>query len=253
VKISAFFILFLISFSAFAGVLKVDIRFPEGKIKQGAIIPVKLVFDLPASQGLPLNKLVGETLGGTFYIFKAKPLLTKDNWTAFESDAEIIVAKVPENEPVTYKSGENEVMITWNDVEFIPTEAPKEMIYGTFEIPSRAKILLWLSILAGIIVIAVIGWKVKSHFAAKNVTKKRRVAIKDEVISAREYNDVVKIWQKKPQILKEFPVLETNFKNLESVLFKYQFKSSQSETEKIEVMNAYRDFVSKSLGGFDGV
>lgn len=252
-KITAFFILILMSFSSFAGVLKVDIRFPEGKIKQGAIVPVKLIFDLPASQGLPLNKVIGETLGNTFYVFKAKPLVTKDNWTAFESDAEIIVAKIPEYAPLAFKSGDNDVMITWNEVEFVPTEAPKELIYGTFEIPSRAKILLWLSILVGIVLAGLVGWKVKTKLSAKSALKSRRAAIKDEVLSAREYADVVKIWQKKSAIVKEFPVLDNNFKDLETVLFKYQFKPTQSEIEKSEVMNAYREFVNKSQGRFDGV
>lgn len=233
--------------------MKIDIRFPEGKIKQGAIVPVKLLLDLPASQALPLNKLIGQTLGGTFYIFKAKPFLTKDNWTAFESDAEIIVAKIPDAKPVVHKVGDNEVMILWNDVEFIPTEAPKEMIYGTFEIPSRAKIMKWLAILGGLILVLLVGWKIKKKIADKKALKSRRAAIKDEIVSAREYQDVVKIWQMKLRIVKEFPQIETNFKNFETVLFKYQFKQSQSETEKTEVMNAYREFINKSQGGFDGI
>lgn len=241
------------SFSSLAAVLKIDIRFPEGKIKQGAIVPVKLVFDLPASQGLPINKLIGQTLGNTFYVFKAKPLLTKDNWTAFESDAEIILAKVPEAKPVTYKSGNDEVMITWNDVEFVPTEAPKEMIYGTFEIPSRAQVMKWLSILVIVLVAVFAGWKIKLRLDLKKSLKVRKAAIRDEIVSAREYSDVVKVWQKKSNIIKEFPKVENHFKDLESVLFKYQFKPSQSESEKIEVMNAYRDFIAKSQGGFDGV
>jgi len=253
VKINAFFILLFLSFSSLAGVLKIDIRFPEGKIKQGAIVPVKLLFDLPASQGLPINKIIGQTLGDTFYVFKAKPLLTKDNWNAFESDAEIILAKVPEAKPVSYKLGNDEVMITWNDVEFVPTEAPKEMIYGNFEIPSRAQVLKWTLILAAILLVVIVGWKIKQKISHKKALKSRKAAIKDEIISAREYQDVVKVWQKKSQIIKEFPRIEGNFKNLETVLFKYQFKPSQSEAEKIEVMNAYRDFISQSQGGFDGV
>lgn len=252
-KINVLFIFLLMSFSSLAGVLKLDIRFPEGKIKQGAIVPVKLIFDLPASQGLPINKLIGQTLGGTFYIFKVKPLLTKDNWTAFESEAEIILAKVPEAKPVSYKSGNDEVVITWNDVEFVPTEAPKEMIYGNFEIPSRAQILKWFSILAVILVLLGIGWKIKQKVSLKKALKMRKAAIKDQLVSAREYIDVVKVWEKKSEIMKEFPLIQDNFKNFESVLFKYQFKQSQSETEKIEVMNAYREFINKSQGGFDGV
>ena len=230
-----------------------DIRFTGAKIKQGAIVPVKLVFDLPASQGLSVNKILGQTLGGNFYIYKAKPLLTKDNWTAFESDAEIILAKVPESKPLIYKSGENEVIITWNDVEFIPTEAPKEMIYGNFEIPSRAQILKWVGVLVVILFLLGFGWKIKLIMSHKKELKSRKAAIKNEIVSAREYHDVVKVWQKKSIIVREFPKIEMNFKNLEAVLFKYQFKPSQTEAEKIEIMNAYRDFVDKCQGGLDGI
>ncbi len=242
-----------LSVSAFASVLKLEIRFQEPKIKQGSVVPATLVFDAESSQKLPINKIVGETLGGHFYIYSAKPLLTKDNWNAFESEATVIVGKIPEAKPVSYKSGDNEIMVLWNDVEFIPTEAPKELIYGTFEIPSRAQILKWLSLLAVFIIAGLGIWKFKKYLDNKNSIQKKKRELKDEVLSAKEYADVVSIWQKKSQILKVFPSLEDHFKELEVVLFKYQFKPSQTETEKNQVMTAYREFINKSQGGFNGI
>lgn len=233
--------------------MKLEIRFKDGKVKQGTIVPATLVFDAESSQKLPLNKLIGETLGKSFYIYGAKPLITKDNWNAFESEAEVIVANIPESKPVSFKSGDYDVMVLWNDVEFIPTEASGKMIYGNFEIPSRAKIIRWVLVLLGIGIALLIGLKIKSHLAKKNAIKKRRALIKDEIMSVRDYPEVVKIWQKKSDILKEFPALETSFKDLESVLFKYQFKPTQNETEKSQVMEAWKTFISRSQGGLNGV
>jgi hypothetical protein len=253
VKIIVLLLSLFLSVSSIASVLKLEIRFQDPKIKQGAVVPATLVFDAESSQKLPINKIVGETLGGHFYIYSAKPLLTKDNWNAFESEATVIVGKIPEAKPVSYKSGDNEVMVLWNDVEFIPTEAPKELIYGTFEIPSRAKILKWISVLIGIIIVALGILKLKKHLNNKNALQKMRRELKDQVLSAKEYADVVNIWQKKSQILKVFPSLEDHFKELEVVLFKYQFKQSQTESEKSQVMTAYREFINKSQGGFNGI
>lgn len=252
-RIILFLITLFISFSSLAGVVKFEIKFKDAKVKQGTIAPATLVFDAESSQKLPLNKLVGETLGKSFYIYSAKPFITKNNWNALESEAEVIVAAIPESSPVVFKSGDVDGMILWNDVEFVPTEASGQMIYGNFEIPSRAKIIRWSLILIALAAAALIGLKVKNKLAKKNAIKKRRAVIKEEIMSVREYAEVVKVWQKKSEILKEFPALENNFKNLESVLFKYQFKSSQSETEKLQVMNAWRDFVGQSQGGFNGV
>lgn len=251
-KTITFLILFIISFSSLAAV-KIEIRFKDQKIKQGTIVPATLVFDAESSQKLPLNKLVGETLGKAFYVYAAKSLITKDNWSALESEAQVIVASIPESKPVEFKIGDVDGMVLWNDVEFIPTEANGKMIYGNFEIPSRAKIIQWVLIFVAIVVAALVGLKIKSRVSKKNAIKKRRAVIKEEIMAVRDYPEVVKVWQKKNEILREFPALETNFKNLESVLFKYQFKPSQSETEKLQVMNAWRDFVSQSQGGLNGV
>ncbi len=77
--------------------------------------------------------------------------------------------------------------------------------------------------------------------------------MKDRVMSAREYHDVVTLWQQKALLLKEFSHLSKPITDLEIVLFKYQFKQSQNETEKAEVMKAYREFINKVQGGFNGI
>lgn len=247
------FITLFISFSALAATLKLEIRFKEGKVKQGTIVPATLVFDGESSQKLPLNKLVGETLGKSFYVYSAKPLITKDNWNAFESEAQVIVATIPESSPVVFKSGDFDVMVMWNEVEFIPTDAPNQMIYGEFDIPARAKIIRWGLILLALAAAVLIGMKLQKRFTAKTALKKKRALIKDEIMSVREYSEVVKVWQRKNDILKEFPSLEQNFRNLESVLFKYQFKPTQTEVEKLQVMDAWKEFLAVSQGSLNGV
>jgi hypothetical protein len=57
----------------------------------------------------------------------------------------------------------------------------------------------------------------------------------------------------KHDILKVFPDLGDEFKKLETVLFRYQFKPHRSKSEEEEVLVAYRKFIDSIKGGFDGV
>jgi hypothetical protein len=253
VKIYFFFFVLLFSLTALSSVFKMDILFTGTKIKEGTIIPVKLKFNLPTSQSIPLNILVGQTLGSSFYIHQASPLVAKNNWTVLESEAQIVLAKIPKARPFIHKVGNKDLIVDWNDVQFLSTEAPKEMIYGDFQIPSRAQILKWLIILFICALLCFFGWKLQKRVSSKKHLKKRRALLRDEIISVKEYREVVQIWQKKSLILQEFPKLEASFKELEKVLFRYQFKPTQSDAEKNEVMIAFNIFISMSQEGFDGI
>jgi hypothetical protein len=248
--IKFFVLLFIFSSSAFAGA-KMQIDLSSAVVKQGSLVDAVVRLDGASVQQIELQKLKGVSLADTIYLHQVAPLIRSGE--VFEADAKIIFLKVPEGKPLTHKIGENDISITWSDVEVQPTEAPAQLLFGQFEIPGRKRIL---EILAGFLILGLVAFGV---YRLNQIRKKKsallriRADLRDKIMSAREYQDVVTLWQQKSDLLKEFPHLSDPFKELEKVLFKYQFKQSQSETEKAEVMKAYRDFMTKVQGGFNGI
>lgn len=233
---------------------KIHLVFKDPQVKQGSIVDATIAMGLEVAQkiGGPA-KLKDSSLGDTFYIVNASTQIRKMDSSLLTSDTKIILQKIPESQPVRHNFNGTEVEVTWENVEFVPTEAAQGFIFGSFDIPARMKLLQWL---IGLIVVAAIGlitFYGLKKFKHKKLLKQHKTGIKNLVMSANEYSDVVTIWQKKSLILKEFPQLEEHFRKLETVLFKYQFKPHQTETEKAEVMNAYRDFTKNVEGGFHGI
>lgn len=246
------FLIILLSFSTsvFAAA-RMQLDLSSAVVRQGSLINAVVRLDGGSVQQIELQKLKGVSLAETIYIYQVSPLIRSgDN---FEADAKIIFLKVPESKPVVHKTGQNEISISWSDVEVQPTEAPESFLFGQFEIPGKKRIL---EILGALLVLGLIGFGI-SRFIQTNKKKKAlrqiKAALKDKVMSAREYQDVVSLWSQKALLLKEFPHLSEPFKELETVLFKYQFKQSQNEIEKAEVMKSYRDFMTKVQGGFNGI
>lgn len=247
-----FLIFSLLSFEAF-GAPKVTIKFNTSKIKQGSVVDAVLGLNSETTQKIQYNQLKGQTLGGSFYIHQAKPLMTKGSWDTLESDAKIIVVKIPENKPLIHKLGEDSIEVTWTDVEFVPTEVPKDFIFGTFEVPSRMDVIKWLLIVSGFVLTVGLIFYVYQKLKNRSHIKQRRKALKTELFSATEYDQVVELWKKRDVFIKEFPFIEEQFRKLETVLYKYQFKPKQTEAEKSEVMRSYKLFVTDIQGGFRGI
>lgn len=243
------FILPQIAFSA----TTLNLEFNKGAIKQGSLESARILLKADAVQRVPVQKLKGQTLSNTIYIYDVSPLVRKNGSDFFETNAKVIFVKVPETNALASKLGSEDLLITWGDIPVSPTEGAKGFVFGNFEIPSRPKILLWLSILVGIAVLSVVGFWCRKKYQLKSSLKKKKQALKSELISASSYQDVVEVWKKKHLFLSEFPQIEEAFRTFEGILFKYQFKPRQSEAEVSVVIEAYRDFVRKIEGGLNGV
>lgn len=248
--LSILFILF--TFSAL-GAPRIMLKFNDAKVKQGSVVDAVIGLNSETTQKLQYNQLKGQTLGETFYVYQAKPLMTKGSWDTLESEAKIIVTKIPENRPLLHKLGTDTIEIDWSEVEFIPTEVPKEFLFGTFEVPTRLELMKWALGALALGIVALISFRGYKKYKLRAEKKAKRRSLKASLSQPSTYEDVVSVWKTKPTYVKEFPHLEAHFKELERVLFKVQFKPSQTETEKAEVMKAYREFVTNSQGGFDGV
>lgn len=244
-------LIFLLAFSSSVFAAQMQLQLSSSVVKQGSLIDAVVRLDGNSVQQVELQKLKGISLADTVYLYQVAPLIKSGN--SFEADAKIIFLKVPETKPVIHKAPTGDIAISWSDVEVQPTEAPEKFLFGQFEIPGPRRIL---EILAGLVVVLLIVlgiYKFRQNRKAKKALRVKRAELKDKVMSAREYHDVVSLWQQKAELLKEFPHLAEPLKELEKVLFKYQFKQSQNENEKTEVMKAYRDFINLVQGGFNGI
>ncbi|MFP5385483.1 MAG: hypothetical protein ACLGHN_05350 [Bacteriovoracia bacterium] len=248
-----FFILFkmlLILSSAYAEVL---LSFPDGEVKQGSLEKTVLNVDMKTAQLFNIQKLKGETVEDVLYFHHISPLERKSDDGAFYAEATVIFAKVPESNSLIYKGENGNITISWPEIEVTTTEADQKLIFADFTIPGRKNV--WLFVLSALLLLSVgiFTWVFRQRWKTKQLEKKRKQELKEQLFSARSFEDVVFIWQKKHQFLKEFDHLEEPFRHLEQTLFKYQFKPKQSESEKEEVLKAFRSFIQKIEGGFNGV
>ncbi len=227
--------------------------FKTDKIKQGSFQSVLLKMDESTAEKIDLQKLKGENIGETVYIQDVGPLAKMVDAHYFESTATIIFLKVPATDGLLYKTSKFEIPVKWSKILVIPTEAGKELLFGSFTLPQKVRIIFWLFGTIFLVIIFLIIFNFRKKWQAKKAIKFKRNNLKDEILSAARYEQVVNLWKNKHSFISQFPHLDEPFKVLEQVLFKYQFKPHQSEQEKAEVVKAYKEFKNKIDGGFNGI
>jgi hypothetical protein len=104
-----------------------------------------------------------------------------------------------------------------------------------------------------LLVLSYIFFTVKKR--RKLLQEKMKIAqqLKMELLGGKNFEEVVVLWKKKRIFFEHFEHVREPFQKFELVLNKYQFRPVQTETEKIEVMEAYRKFSRSVEGGFHGV
>lgn len=246
------FLLIFISVNAWSAD-RLQLVFDESEVKQGALIKARLF--VPASSiNVPVQKLKGENIAETIFFQQISPLFRKEGSEAYTSDVVIIFTKVPESNMVTAKVGNQEFELQWNELKVDPVEATGQMLWADFTAPDFfEKSLTWILWIVGVLLIAAGGFFLGRRFSKKAKEQKRRRLLAQEVRSCQNYEDVVNFWKKKRNYLRDFPHLEETFPALENTLFKYSFKPSQTETEKEEVLRAYKKMMEASEGGFRGI
>lgn len=227
------------------------INFPNSTVKQGKIESATIYLDEPTAQKFLANKIAGQTLADTIYLLEIGPFTKSDN--NFEAEAKVLFLKVPDTKVLYYKSELGEFPITWSQVEITPTEASQELIFERFTIPAKKDLFLWLAILIVCTLLLIAILKFRKMKLLQGQIRKRRQNLRDELLGGTNYFEVVEVWKKREQFLAEFPEVTEHFKKFEQNLFKYQFKPFQSETEKIEIMQAYREFTNNVRGGLSGI
>lgn len=228
----------MLSFNVWSRV-RLDLVPDKPSTKQGEIVTGKLIVKQTDGQTV-LSGLKGKKFGNILYLLNVAPFMGKQGQLV--SDAKFIFITVPETNSISDVINGEEVVINWESIEVVPIEAPKSFLLGEFDIPARKKIVQWLLIILGIALFVGVILYIRKIFLKKSLLKKQIASIKTELISCSNYNDIVKMWSAKQRYLETFPALENNFRNLELVLFKYQFKALRTESEVQEVVLAYNKF-----------
>ncbi|HXH31696.1 MAG TPA: hypothetical protein VNJ01_12855 [Bacteriovoracaceae bacterium] len=232
---------------------QIEFSFSKAKIKQGSIEKASIRIGPETMQRLSLQKLKGATLGDSIYLYDVAVLNKKTGQDIFEADAKVIFVKVPPSSEIIDKSFGSEVLVRWNAVEIIPTQASEGLIFGSFKVPDRPKIILWSAILAGVLAALMLGFRIWKRLKQKREVRSHRLRLKNDLLGARTFEDLVVLWKKKSHYLTEFPQVTEAFGQFETVLFKYQFKPSPSEQEMSMALDAYGTFVRNVEGGLRGV
>lgn len=232
---------------------RLELIFSQAEVNQGALLKGKLVL-LPASLNFPVQKLKSQTIGETIYFHQLSPPMKKNGSSQFESDIQVIFIKPPESEIVTGIIENQPVQLSVTGLKVIPVESAEKMLWADFTAPdlfSGNWKWLWIG-LALIILLPVVFFTWKKISARKKEVESRKKLIR-EFKTCSSYEDIVGMWKNKRVFLTEFPQIESDFRNFEETLFKYQFKSSQTADEKQLVVSAYQNLILKSEGGLSGV
>lgn len=232
---------------------RLKLSFPSSEVKQGALLRARLVV-LPGQINLPLQKLKGTSFGETLYFHRIDPLLRENGSEIYESEVQVIFIKVPQGNSVSGTAGSQPIVLEWDRLTVHPVEASDKMLWADFSAPEFIEHnLVWIWGFVIVIPLLIAGVFFSKKIRRKQRIKARKRELQAEFRNCQSYDQVVSLWQKKRTYISEFPFLEEHFKELELVLFKYQFKPMQTEHEKAEVMAAYKHLLEKSEGGMRGI
>lgn len=216
-----------------------ELMLDTSSVKQGEIAVGRLVVKQTDGQSI-FGGLKGKNLGKTLYLLHVSPFMGKQGH--LEAEAKFIFLAVPQTNNVSEVINGEEVFISWSNIEIIPTEPPKSFLLGNFEIPARKKIVQWFFIILATALVLGSMFYFNKLYSKKEKSKKQLDLIKKQLMNCKTYDDIVMMWEQKQDYLTSFPKLEQSYKNLEQVLFKYQFKPQRTESEIMEVISAYNKF-----------
>lgn len=232
---------------------ELNITFPDVKIRQGTIQQVELNFDQEFAQKIEVQSFKGQKLGSAFYLYNLGPIMRKDGVDNLSAKAKVIVISEPKglNEKIVING--QPANLKWNTINFEKVETPKELLFANFSIPAMSNYIAYIILFVLMALIGAAVFYVRHIRLRKKLLKQKKDILIKRILGANSYDEVVEVWKIKPSALSVFPGLSDPYKELEKVLFQYQFKLVQTEKEKEAVTLAYREFCSQAKGVMDGV
>jgi hypothetical protein len=239
-------LLLILQVSAWSAV-EMRLQFKDSQVKQGEIIEANLLVDgsTPALQG--------KSLGDQLYFYAVSPLVIRQGSTHMESAVKVIFTAVPESTVIMGKLDNMDVNAHIGSVKVLPTEGAEKFIFGNFTVPTAPQWLKYILGVTGVLLFLVGGFFLWKKQELKAALKEKKRKLREEILSAKNFQDLVDLWKKRQTYFEQFPHVVVPFEKFEKTLYKYQFKQSQSEIEQLEAMNSYKEFVRTIEGGFHGV
>ncbi len=246
-------VLFVFSTMSSALSQRLNVSFQQEIIKQGSLVEAKIGVDGESLQKLQLNKLRGQTIAETLYIHSLTSFMRRSGDNVFEAEAVVVLAKVPESREFTANLEGVQIVVSLGDVQVQSTEPEKGFLFSDFTVPEPLKLFRWIAGLLSLVVLGVGIFVFLRRRRLKNQIIKRKRSLKESLVSANSYEEVLAVWDRKFEFFETFPQIRDAFEEFQKVLFKYQFKRTKSDAEKSEILKSYRDFVNKVQGGLDGI
>ena len=124
-----FLLLLILSFHVHSAT-KLELEFSVPKVNQGAITKAKLQIPAESLQLIELQKLKGQTLQDTLYLFEVSPAMGSVERSRYESEVSLVFAKVPEKNELSFSLQGQEIVLSWKDLEVVPVEVPENLLFG---------------------------------------------------------------------------------------------------------------------------
>lgn len=212
------------------------------QVKQGEIAEGRLIVKQTEGQAA-LGGLKGKNVAKTLYLLNVSPFMVKQG--QLESEAKVIFLAVPQTNSITETINGEEVAISWEGIEILPTEESKSFLLGDFTIPEARQILKWIIfVIAPLMIMGIFVWFKKRSKKIRQL-KDQITQLKKELTECGSYDEIVLMWRNKRRYLEVFPKLDIVFKNFEDVLFKHQFKPCRTNFDTEEVLTAYKKFITE--------
>ncbi len=248
-----FTILFIISLMTTALAQKLEVSFQQTVIKQGSLVQAKIGVDGESFQKLQLNKLRGQTIAETLYIHSLSSFMRRSGDNVFEADAVVVLAKVPASSEFAANLDGVQIVVSLGDVQVQSTEPDKGFLFSDFTVAEPLKLFRWVLAILAIVILGTGIYVIIRRNRLKNHVRKYKRALKESLVSANSYEEVLSVWDRKYEFFESFPHIRDAFEDFQKTLFKYQFKRTKSEFEKNEILKSYREFLAKVQGGLDGI
>lgn len=239
----------LLSFNSFSNVeLRVSTSYQS--IKQGEIVDATL--HVQSSRGeIPLKGLVGKHFAETIYIYSMEPFVVKNG--IMESRAKVIFTKIPSSESLQQEIEGVIYIMNWPGLQILPIAQTEGFKFGNFNIPHSLPWLVIIVILLIFVPVCIYSIRLLKNHQSKKRHKRNLKGLMTELESAKDYNDVERIWLKRNEYIKAFPQIENDFKKFEEILNRHQFKRSRREADLNEINEAYEKFKSQLVGVRNGI
>jgi hypothetical protein len=239
----------LFSFNAFSNV-ELRLSTTHSSIKQGEIAEV--VVHIQSSRGeIPLKGLVGKHFAETIYFYSMDPFVIKNG--LMESRAKIIFTKNPQSDSLQEEIEGVVYHLKWPGIQIIPTAQSEGFKFGNFDIPYSLPWLMIIVILFIFVPFCIYSFKLLNSYKLKNQHKRHLTGLITELESAKDYNDVERIWLKREEYISAFPQIENDFRKFEEILNRHQFKRSRKDADLNEIIEAYERFKSQLIGVKNGI